>query len=100
MVSHVVLNLVGETMVELRERLLKTAPPKNIKEVMKTITPPKGVKHKTAKPWKNESPETWHIGNSGLFRTLRNCLSTHYQNPVIFKKIVKPCVTLEIENFY
>ena len=55
MVSDAVLDLVGEAMVEFRERLLKTTPPKTIKELMKTITPPKGVK--TAKPSKNEAPE-------------------------------------------
>ena len=54
MVSDAVLDLVGEAMVEFRERLLKTTP-KTFKELMKTITPPKGVK--TAKPSKNEAPE-------------------------------------------
>ena len=55
MVSDAVLDLVGEAMVEFRERLLKTTPPKTIKELMKTITPPKVVK--TDKPSKNVAPE-------------------------------------------
>ena len=55
MVSDAVLDLVGKAMVGFRERLLKTTPPKTIKELIKTITPPKGVK--TAKPSKNEAPE-------------------------------------------
>lgn len=44
MVSDAVLILFGEAMVESRERLLKTTPPKTIKELMKTITSPEGVK--------------------------------------------------------
>ena len=55
MVFGAVLNLVGEAMVEFRESLLKTAPPKLMKELIKTIIPPKGVK--TAKPSKYDAPE-------------------------------------------
>ena len=40
MVSDVVLIFVGKALVESRERLLKTIPPKTIKELMKTETPP------------------------------------------------------------
>ena len=57
-VSDAVFSLVGEAMVEFRERLLKTTP-RTIKELMKTITPPKGVK--AAKLWKSNVPE-----NEGL----------------------------------
>ena len=51
MVSDAVLDLVGEAIVEFREKLLKTTP-KTIKELMKTITPPNA-----AKLSKNEAPE-------------------------------------------
>lgn len=39
-----VFNLVGEAMVEFIEILLKTTPSKTIKELMRMITQPKGVK--------------------------------------------------------
>ena len=48
MVLGGVFNLVGEAMVEFIEILLETTPSKTIKELMRMITQPKGVK--TAKP--------------------------------------------------
>ena len=55
MIFDVVFNLDGETIVEFRKVLLKTTPYQTIKELMRTITQPKGVK--TAKPSKNEAPK-------------------------------------------
>ena len=54
MVLGGVFNLVGESMVEFIEILLETTPSKTIKELMRMITQPKGVK--TAKPWR-KAPE-------------------------------------------
>ena len=42
LVSDKIYNLVSTEMVKLREDLLNSVPPKNVKELMKTITPPKG----------------------------------------------------------
>ena len=44
-VSDAVLSLVGEAIVEFRERLLKTATPKTIKELKKMITGLKGCEN-------------------------------------------------------
>ena len=43
-VSDKIYNFVGTEKVKFREDLLNSVPPQNIKELMKTITPPKGVK--------------------------------------------------------
>ena len=51
--------------------------------------------------------ETWHIQNPVIFRTLtifvnmglnQDAIPSSIQNPVIFMKIGKPCVTREIQN--
>ena len=42
--------------------------------------------------------ETWHIWNPGLFRTFPWLRPEAYQNPVIFTKIGKHSVTLEIQK--
>ena len=55
MVCDAIQELVGERMVEFREKLLKSTPPKTIKELMKSIKPPKGVKTKKL-PSANEIP--------------------------------------------
>ena len=55
MIFDVVFNLDSETIVEFRKILLKTTPYQTIKELMRTITQPKGVK--TAKRSKNEAPK-------------------------------------------
>ena len=45
-----------------------------------------------------------HVQKPGTFAILEyshlyhNCIRTHVQNPVIFTKICKPCVTLETKN--
>ena len=43
--------------------------------------------------------EIWHIfGILKYSESFRNCVLTQTQNPAIFTKISKPCVTLEIQN--
>ena len=42
--------------------------------------------------------ETWHIRNLGIFRTLPLLNPDNIQNSVIFTKIGKHCLTLEIQS--
>ena len=44
LISERVYKLVGTRMIDFRNQLMKTASPKNIKQLLKQITPPKGVK--------------------------------------------------------
>ena len=44
MVSYELFKIVGAEMVEFREALLKTTAPTTVEKLMKTITPPKGVR--------------------------------------------------------
>lgn len=46
LVSERIMRLVGERLKEFREELMKTPSPKNLKDLMKLITPPKGVRRK------------------------------------------------------
>ena len=48
LVSERVYKLVGTRMNDFRNQLMKTASPKNLKQLLKMITPPKGVKRKDA----------------------------------------------------
>ena len=48
LISERVYKLVGTRMIDFRNQLMKTASPKNIKQLLKLITPPKGVKWKNA----------------------------------------------------
>ena len=54
LLSDKIYNLVGTEMVKFKEDSLNSVPPKNVKELMKTITPPKGVKRRM--PSKGEHP--------------------------------------------
>ena len=54
LVSDKLYSLIGAEMVEFRDELMKTTPPKTVRALMKTITPPKGVKRKM--PSWNEQP--------------------------------------------
>ncbi|KAK7467855.1 hypothetical protein BaRGS_00036926, partial [Batillaria attramentaria] len=46
LVSEKLFDLVGNTIVDFRDQLLREQPPKNVRDLMKTITPPKGVRRK------------------------------------------------------
>ena len=46
LVSESIKILVGKEIVKFREELLKTPPPKSLKDLLKTITPPKGIKRR------------------------------------------------------
>ena len=46
LVSNKLFNLVGQEMVSFREELMKEKSPKLLTELLKTITPPKGIKRK------------------------------------------------------
>ena len=48
LVSERVYKLVGTRMTDFWNQLMKTASPKNLKQLLKMITPPKGVKRKDA----------------------------------------------------
>ena len=48
LVSERVYKLVGTRMIDFRNQLMKTASPKNLKQLLKKITPPKEVKRKDA----------------------------------------------------
>ena len=48
LVSERVYKLVGTRMTDFWNQLMKTASPKNLKQLLKMITPPKGVKPKDA----------------------------------------------------
>ena len=48
LISERVYKLVGTRMIDFRNQLMKTASPKNIKQLLKLITPPNGVKWKDA----------------------------------------------------
>ena len=48
LLSERVYKLVGTRMIDFRNQLMKTASPKNRKQLLKMITPPKGVKQKDA----------------------------------------------------
>ena len=48
LVSDKLYELVGATIVAFRTELMASLPPPNVKELMKTLTPPKGVKRKQA----------------------------------------------------
>ena len=48
LVSERVYKLVGTRMIDFGNRLMKTIIPKNLKQLLKMITPPKGVKRKEA----------------------------------------------------
>ena len=47
MISDKLKSLVYDHMVKFRAKLMKSEPPKNIEDLFKTFTPPKGVKRKT-----------------------------------------------------
>ena len=44
LVSERVYELVGTRMIDFQNQLMKTATPKNLKQLLKMIAPPKGVK--------------------------------------------------------
>ena len=46
LVSNKLFQLVGQDMSKFRENLFKEDGPKNLADLIKTITPPKGVKRK------------------------------------------------------
>ena len=46
LVKDSIFRLVGAKMQEFRENLLKEPPPKDLNELLKTITPPKGIRRK------------------------------------------------------
>ena len=48
LVSERVYKLMGTRMIDFRNQPMKTASPKNLKQLLKMITPPKGVKRKDA----------------------------------------------------
>ena len=48
LVSERVYKFVGTRMIDFRNQLMKTASPKNLKQLLKIKTPPKGVKRKDA----------------------------------------------------
>ena len=48
LVSERVYKLVGARMIDFRNQLMKTVSPENLKQLLKMITPPKGVKRKDA----------------------------------------------------
>ena len=48
LVSERVYELVGTRMIDFQNQLMKTATPKNLKQLLKMIAPPKGVKQKGA----------------------------------------------------
>ena len=48
LVSERVYKLVGTRMIDFRNQLMKTASPKNLKQLLKKITPPKEVERKDA----------------------------------------------------
>ena len=48
LVSEKVYKFVGTRMIDFRNQLMKTASPKNLKQLLKMKTPPKGVKRKDA----------------------------------------------------
>ena len=53
LVRETIKNLVGEEIVRFRNELMRTPPPKSLKELIKSITPPKGVIRLT----KNDKPD-------------------------------------------
>ena len=48
LVSERVYKLVRTRMIDFRNQLMKTVSPKNLNQLLKMITPPKGVKRKDA----------------------------------------------------
>ena len=46
LVSDKIMKLIGEEMIEFREKLMEKEPPSTLNELLKTITPPKGIKRK------------------------------------------------------
>ena len=54
LVSQRVYKLMGTRMIDFLNQLMKTARPKNLKQLLKMITPPKGVKRKDAE--RSEAP--------------------------------------------
>ena len=48
LVSQRVYKLMGTRMIDFLNQLMKTASPKNLKQLLKMTTPPKGVKRKNA----------------------------------------------------
>ena len=54
LVSQRVYKLMGTRMIDFLNQLMKTARPKNLKQLLKMITPPKGVKRKDAQ--RSEAP--------------------------------------------
>ena len=46
MVSDNLQKLIGKQIREFRENLMREPPPKNLNELLKTITPPKGIRRK------------------------------------------------------
>lgn len=46
LVSEKIMELVGSEMRKFRENLLKEKPPKTLTEMLRTITPPKGIRRK------------------------------------------------------
>ena len=56
LVSETIYKLVGAKLIEFRENLMKTPSPKNLKQLAKIITPPKGVKRKESNTKSSEVP--------------------------------------------
>ena len=80
LVSERVYKLMGTRMIDFRNQLMKTAGPKNLKQLLKMITPPKGVKRKDAEGSVapvNEGDELFDCESEGIeTETIEEVIST------------------------
>ena len=103
LVSERVYKFVGTRMIDFRNQLMKTASPKNLKQLLKIKTPPKGVKRKDAEG----SAATFDEGDDLLDcegKEIEKCPVHSEIGPIVFRRplllLIIIIIIIIIINFF